>query len=141
HFFIPDYQRGYRWGEKEVTQLLEDVNANGVKNYCLQPIVVKRLSQEEILEKQLGDGEWAEVIDGQQRLTSLYLIYQYMHEVISAFPKPAFTLNYETRKDSATFLQAIDLSLKGENIDYWFICKAYETIRDWFSKQTDMTIA
>ena len=141
HFFIPDYQRGYRWGEKEVTQLLEDVNANGVKNYCLQPIVVKRLSQEEIQDKQLGEGEWAEVIDGQQRLTSLYLIYQYMHEVISAFPKPAFTLNYETRKDSAAFLQAIDISLKGENIDYWFICKAYETIRDWFSKQTDMTIA
>ena len=63
-FFIPDYQRGYRWGEKEVTQLLEDVNANGVKNYCLQPIVVKRLSQVEIQEKQLSDGEWAEVIDG-----------------------------------------------------------------------------
>ncbi len=103
NFFIPDYQRGYRWGEKEVTQLLEDVNANGVKNYCLQPIVVKRLSQEEIQDKQLGEGEWAEVIDGQQRLTSLYLIYQYMHEVISAFPKPAFTLNYETRKDSAAF--------------------------------------
>ena len=42
-FFIPSYQRGYRWRQEEVKRLLEDVYVNGSKNYCLQPLVVKRL--------------------------------------------------------------------------------------------------
>lgn len=41
-FFIPSYQRGYRWGEDEVLRLLNDVYANGKKNYCLQPVVIRR---------------------------------------------------------------------------------------------------
>jgi uncharacterized protein with ParB-like and HNH nuclease domain len=41
-FYIPSFQRGYRWGHDEVTRLLDDVYSNGTKNYCLQPIVVKR---------------------------------------------------------------------------------------------------
>ena len=41
-FYIPSYQRGYRWGPDEVTRLLDDVYANGTKNYCLQPVVVRR---------------------------------------------------------------------------------------------------
>ena len=41
-FYIPSYQRGYRWGEDEVTRLLDDVYNNGTNNYCLQPIVVRR---------------------------------------------------------------------------------------------------
>ena len=65
-FYVPSYQRGYRWGADEVTRLLEDVYQNGKNNYCLQPIVVKRRA----------DG--FELIDGQQRLTTLYLIYRYI---------------------------------------------------------------
>ena len=80
NFFVPSYQRGYRWGKSEVTRLLDDVynllGGNGTgsnlmrdaKNYCLQPIVVKRL----------GDDEF-ELIDGQQRLTTLFLIYKHMN--------------------------------------------------------------
>lgn len=41
-FFVPSYQRGYRWGEVEVTRLLDDVYLNGKKNYCLQPVVVRK---------------------------------------------------------------------------------------------------
>ena len=41
-FFVPSYQRGYRWGKDEVTRLLEDVYTNGNKNYCLQPVVIRR---------------------------------------------------------------------------------------------------
>ena len=65
-FFISSYQRGYRWGEDEVLRLLNDVYANGKKNYCLQPVVIRR------------DGDRFELIDGQQRLTTLYLIYRFM---------------------------------------------------------------
>ena len=49
NFFVPDYQRGYRWGENEVKQLLDDIYENSqkkescAKNYYLQPIVVKTI--------------------------------------------------------------------------------------------------
>ena len=45
-FIIPDYQRGYRWEELQVVELLKDL-CNFIENsrtgfYCLQPLVVKR---------------------------------------------------------------------------------------------------
>lgn len=121
-FFIPSYQRGYRWGTDEVNRLLDDVYANGTKNYCLQPVVVRK------------DGERYELIDGQQRLTTLYLIYRYMHNSSGGFlDEPKFSLKYETREKSEDFLASVDLSQKDDNIDFWFICNAYETIEKWFA--------
>ena len=119
-FYVPSYQRGYRWGSDEVIRLLEDVYENGKNNYCLQPVVVKRR------------GEAYELIDGQQRLTTLYLIYRYMRNVNPFYPEPAFSLTYETRDKSEEFLQNINLFLKEDNIDFWFISNAYETIKKWF---------
>lgn len=129
-FYIPSYQRGYRWGKDEVERLLDDICANGAKGYCLQPIVVRRRK----------DGY--ELIDGQQRLTTLYLIYLYMHKNIGAlFKPPKFSLTYETREKSGEFLKEIDLEKKSENIDYWFICEAYQAICDWFaSNDEDLSI-
>jgi hypothetical protein len=123
-FFIPSFQRGYRWGKHEVNQLLEDVNSNGTRNYCLQPVVVRR-----------GDDSFM-LIDGQQRLTTLFLIYKYMNISSSGFlDGPKFSLSYETRDKSEEFLASIDLSKKEENIDYWFICEAYEAIEEWFANK------
>lgn len=75
-FYIDAYQRGYRWTRNEVRDLLDDIREfSQVKKpddgafYCLQPIIVTR--------KEDGDG-W-KVIDGQQRLTTLYLIYSFYH--------------------------------------------------------------
>ncbi len=59
-FYIPSYQRGYRWSETEVVRLLDDIYQNGKKNYCLQPVVVRKKEDR------------YELIDGQQRLTTLY---------------------------------------------------------------------
>lgn len=125
-FYVPSYQRGYRWGEDEVLRLLNDIYANGKKNYCLQPVVVRK------------KGDAYELIDGQQRLTTLYLIYRYMKNVNPFFGEPAFNLVYETRENSEEFLRSIDLSRRDENIDYWFISNAYETIKKWF--EVDMQI-
>ena len=42
-FYIPSYQRGYRWGETEVVRLLDDIySTEGKRNYCLQPVVVRK---------------------------------------------------------------------------------------------------
>ena len=55
NFFIPDYQRGYRWERKQILQLIEDLyrffsSNDNASFYCLQPIVVQKCS-DEIVEK------------------------------------------------------------------------------------------
>ena len=80
YFVIPSYQRGYRWEEKQVLDLLEDINEftkqTKEESYYLQPLVVKPLKY------MLPDGAevqaW-EVLDGQQRLTTLRLILMYLY--------------------------------------------------------------
>ena len=73
-FYIDAYQRGYRWAENEVRDLLDDIREfSHVKRqddrtfYCLQPIIVTHAD----------DGISWKVIDGQQRLTTIYLIYSF----------------------------------------------------------------
>lgn len=125
NFFVPSYQRGYRWSEIEAVRLLDDIYlTEGKRNYCLQPVVVRK------------NGERYELIDGQQRLTTIYLIYRFMNEESFGFiDEPRFTLSYETREQSEDFLKSIDLSRKDENIDFWFLCAAYESIKQWFSER------
>ena len=124
-FYVPSYQRGYRWGETEILRLLDDIySTEGKRNYCLQPVVVKK------------NGDRYELIDGQQRLTTIYLIYRFMNEESFGFiDEPRFTLSYETRKQSESFLKNIDESRKEENIDFWFLYTAYESIKKWFSQK------
>lgn len=119
-FYVPSYQRGYRWGDTEVKRLLDDVYQNGKRNYCLQPIVVRK-----------KDNVY-ELVDGQQRLTTLYLIYRYMGNVCSFFEEPLFSITYQTRDKSEEFLKDIDVDKKEDNIDFWFMANAYECIKKWF---------
>ena len=72
HYVIPYYQRGYRWEDRHVKYLLEDIDNfinHGDGFYCLQPIVVAPVKG--------NDNIW-EVIDGQQRLITLYIIFKYL---------------------------------------------------------------
>lgn len=123
-FYLPDYQRGYRWTSEEIKLLLDDIYESAGRPYCLQPIVVKKKD------------ERFELIDGQQRLTTIYLICKYMEAKLGDLYEPSFTLEYETRKGSAKFLENIDPSLKDQNIDYYFIASAYEYINQYFTEKT-----
>lgn len=127
-FHVPSYQRGYRWGATEITRLLDDVYQNGKKNYCLQPIVVCKR------------GDVYELVDGQQRLTTLYLTYRYMKNANSFFEEPTFSITYETRDLSADFLKDIDITKKEDNIDFWFMAGAYECIKQWFEKDLQVRV-
>jgi len=129
HFFIPSYQRGYRWGEKEVTRLLNDIYKNGVNNYCLQPVVLR------------NNGDSYELIDGQQRLTTLFILLRYIQKEFKPRIKVKYDLAYETRSDSAAFLKDIDESKAESNIDYFHIVQAYRTIDAWFKRQKDEVVA
>lgn len=127
NFIIEAYQRGYRWGKDEVERLLEDINEipDGQK-YCLQPIVVKNVN-----------GVF-ELIDGQQRLTTLYLIMKYLN----AYVDINYSIEYTTRKSEnghkgsrelLETIDTIDLESSSSNIDELFIKKAYSLVKKWFN--------
>ena len=143
-FFVPSYQRGYRWGRQEVEALLNDLwefylQTNGKKNlqtdgekntfYCLQPIVLYKDEQAR-----------ENLLDGQQRLTTIYLLLSYLDSLRreEGYDKPLFTLEYATREDSADFLaKKLFASEKPEvasNVDYHYMRAAYGYIKDWFTQ-------
>ncbi len=140
NFFIPSYQRGYRWTTQQVVDLLNDINSFNPKEvensndktwYCLQPIVVKSKI-----------GQW-EVIDGQQRLTTIYLILHYLNlGYVENRRRKLFELEYETRKteesNSKEFISNVENKTEKDalaNIDYFHIYKAYQTIKKWFEER------
>ena len=129
NFYIKSYQRGYRWREEEVTMLLNDIYYSETKTYWLQPIVVKK------------ENDKYELIDGQQRLTTMFLIYQYIHEKSNHFLNPAkFTIDYETRKQTKEFLTNMNLEEGEKNIDFWHLTQAYKAIDNWFSSKEQYVI-
>jgi uncharacterized protein with ParB-like and HNH nuclease domain len=149
NFFIPSYQRGYRWTERQVKDLLDDINAftpvaieksESKTWYCLQPIVVKECD-EETKKKNNLQGTWYEVIDGQQRLTTIFLIVHYANEMWIGKQKiTEFQLKYETRDESFDFLKNQKIEeeeeedrtlINYENIDFHHITNAYNTIHTW----------
>lgn len=123
-FYVPSFQRGYRWDESQVMALLNDVYKNGDNPYCLQPIVVRKDN----------DGRY-ELIDGQQRLTTLYIIYKFMTNRWPDYIEDVnYTLCYETRKENEFFFNNIeDETIANSNIDFHFIHQAYKTVEKWFS--------
>ncbi len=125
-FYIPAYQRGYRWTSQEVGDLLDDINefdtgnSTYPRNYCLQPLIVKERK----------DGSY-EVVDGQQRLTTIFIFLKIAESITGYIP---YSIKFETRGKSETFLSELskhDGSINKENIDYYHITKAFEKINDW----------
>lgn len=123
-FVVPGYQRGYRWGHQEVQHLLDDIQASDGSTYYLQPIVVKRL----------GEDRW-ELVDGQQRLTTLLLILQFIKQTALPSAEALYSLEYETRPRSAEFLRAPNVDGSMENIDFFHIFQAWQCIEVWFEGQ------
>lgn len=180
-YYIPSYQRGYRWTPQQVCDLLDDIDEFANNNegyskdgfYCIQPLVVKeRMTEQqrkEFLSKlnNLGSSErffetanellnnimqW-EVIDGQQRLTTLCLILKYLSKNKAAdYP---YVIEYETRSSSDTTEEA-DASISTQNflnalveekeevadwkyatIDFYHFFEAYASIKEWFNGKSD----
>ena len=146
NFFIPNYQRGYRWTCQQVKDLLDDIKEfmenNSTNIYCIQPLVVKRAPIREGLLDQIklaksvddvrrliNTSDTWEVIDGQQRLTTIYIILKYLqHEEL-------YTLEYKTRKDSWVYLNKDIVSYNSgdttTNIDFYHMGEAYCVVKEW----------
>lgn len=119
-FFIPSYQRGYRWTQDEVRKLLDDIWESAGQPYSLQPIVVQHTQ---------NGSAWT-LIDGQQRLTSLWLLLRFMRK-----GDMRYSLKYATRPGSEAYLQQLDPALATQNIDYFHIHQAHTTIAHWFTEK------
>jgi uncharacterized protein with ParB-like and HNH nuclease domain len=139
HFYIPSYQRGYRWEEQQIIDLLNDILEYQKKVgrkldvgefYCLQPLIVNQRENE----------VW-EVVDGQQRLTTIFILLSYLstkgdYEI----PADIFSIEYETREkedcSSKEFLQNITSTteINKTNIDFYRMSDAFLIIKKWFEE-------
>lgn len=131
-FLVPSYQRGYRWDSQQVSDLLNDIdeffssNKGGDKQdekYCLQPVVVKPMVEE----------NQYEVIDGQQRLTTIFIVLKYAYKNDDEIGVP-YSISYQTRPDSKEFLEKKIGSEAGEvlsNPDFYYMQQAWNTIDAW----------
>ena len=118
HFWIPSFQRGYRWQKNQIENLLNDLAESKKEQsnipYCLQPLVVKK------------DEDRFAVIDGQQRLTTIYLVLK------ALAVKELFSIAYEDRPESAEYFDKLE---KDDCCpDFYYIYQAYRVIKDWFEK-------
>ena len=118
---FPAIKEVIRWTSKEVKALLQDIwdftkMENQPDFYCLQPIVVKK------------NREKYNVIDGQQRLTTIFLMIKFLQN------RDYFTIDYQSRLKSAEFLKNIQCSNadKDKNIDFYHFDKAYGYIKEFF---------
>lgn len=114
-YLIPIYQRNYAWGKDEIEMLLDDIKSND-DEYFIGSLVVRE-----------KDGLF-EVIDGQQRLTTLYLTLRYLKHNIKG------ELKFEARQKSNETLEKI------YNVDKWAdlpsseIVDGFKIIEKYFSK-------
>lgn len=139
---IPNYQRGYKWEISNVEDLLNDINnINNIdKNeHCLHNLTIIE-----------NENKW-EIIDGQQRLTTIFLILKYLN-------KECYSLSYKIRQNTEDFFnneindiiknlkdnkykKELELfnNMKNKNNNYnkqdiYYICRALFTIYNWFNK-------
>lgn len=144
-FSIPPYQRGYRWTSTEVSALLDDLyewaqspTKNVTRGYILQPLMVVPTEE----------GSY-QVVDGQQRLTTIHIILRYLDG-------EPYDITYETRGDNADFLRQyigrdrkIDdspykdwekfVSVAGkefDTIDSYHLFNAWDAVRRWFDRHS-----
>lgn len=116
NFYVASYQRGYRWGKDEVNALLDDIydvyiHKDKAQNYCLQPLVVKKCKE---------DNNRYELLDGQQRLTTLRIIL----DSLSSSSNSMYSINYEQNRQ----------------IDNDFIDDAKKTIGEWVKKKKKINL-
>ena len=142
YYNIPDYQRGYKWGKDNVEKLLDDIDnfkkdKNDNKFYCMQTLTIVEDKEKECFN----------VVDGQQRLTTLVVLLSYLKQNDLVKEK----LMYSIREDTEIFIKdyIVNNELEKEYInntwdnflkknkekdhqDIYYLFLAYKTIKNWF---------
>ncbi|XOB61031.1 DUF262 domain-containing protein [Campylobacterota bacterium DY0563] len=125
NYIIPIYQRNYAWLEAQIEQLIEDIESsiyNTDKSYFLGNLIVNQ-----------ADNNLYQVIDGQQRLTTLYLLQKYLG---LEFPKES--LRFEARENSNRTLSSIgsEINYLNEELLTQEILTGFKIIENYFKNQT-----
>lgn len=130
HYVIPRYQRAYAWEDKEIIQLIDDINDIECKEtvYYIGSLVVAQVK---------GKENTYEVVDGQQRLTTLYLLLQYLVYREALNGELSKTLSFDCRENSNYTLshieQVINKTIEEEERLEQSIVNGIEAIRQKFS--------
>lgn len=149
---IPEYQRGYKWSEEQIIQLLNDINAFDDKLdsdlfYCLQNITLYASNANKNI---------LNIVDGQQRLTTTYLLYCYLEleEYLAG------KIHYAVRESSNVFIQKLQEDRSNfilrilesasfdefcnenseedfDHQDIFYMYCAINTFNNWFDNPTD----
>lgn len=138
---IPEYQRGYKWTAANVIQLLEDLKnfkkSDNDQFYCLQNITITK--------QKLNESAYMNVIDGQQRLTTLFILISYLQRNMKdkIISPSANILKYSIRKSTDEFLRESVLTgyiwdndidkNTAHTKDQFYIMAVANAIQDWFS--------
>ena len=158
HFYIPSYQRGYRWRRKQVEDLLGDLysftkrpkagvgaQASSYGDfYCLQPLIVKPIPvgdprRMKALPPAIANDAthhlW-ELVDGQQRLTTIFLLLKTFlkkqgRDISDDYEMEYYTIYYESRPN---FLENLDNGEAEENIDLMHARAVCQVAAMWVSK-------
>ena len=137
---IPSYQRGYKWKKENVQKLLEDLskfyknNKDNNIDYCLQPIIVRKIPSYSKKDKEI-----IEIIDGQQRLTTLLLILK----IIVQDNEKIYNFEYETKTQEneelsmEQFINSKELKIheNPETIDFYYLFNAVKEINSFEEKE------
>jgi len=131
NFIIPSFQRGYRWERKQVNDLLDDIYAfcqnKSQSSYYLQPLVVRK-----------NGNDW-EVLDGQQRLTTMLML---LLKIVSGMNRESQKKSYEEKLYSITYKIRPNLDFNNpdprKTIDGFYLAETKALIDRWYNKQDEL---
>ena len=158
-FVVPSYQRGYRWTDSQVERLLTDLYEFGTQKtggnklvgefYCLQPIVVKKLTGDDV-RKKLGnnysidsDTDYYEIVDGQQRMITVFILLKYI--LRDAEP---YSIEFERDKDRKNVRHALlnsmddrfnPATISANCADAHYFLETFKSISKWFVEYKNIT--
>lgn len=158
-FVVPSYQRGYRWTDSQIKRLLNDLYEFGKEKdrknplvgdfYCLQPIVVKKLTDAEV-HKELGDEYkidsgtvYYEIADGQQRMITVFILLKYLLR-----DSDPYSIEFERDKDRSndrhSLLESMDDKFDPDSVsanyaDAYYFLEAFKSITAWFDEYKKIT--
>lgn len=133
-YIIPLYQRAFTWSENEIGQLIDDICRFETEYYYLGSLIVDKKKS----------GEY-EVIDGQQRLTALFLLLNYLEYswgndqlCYECRPKSNYTLNHLTElcRENRSMAQDKTDEIEQSLTEGWNIIKGKFQSDNKFLKKT-----
>ena len=132
-YIIPIYQRNYAWEEPQVVQLIVDINDYAIKKECKDYYIGTLI----VFERE-KDGEIIyETIDGQQRLTTLFILLTYLKNEKKSACKFKPNLDFESREISSHTLKVLFNNEEHTDMNV-NILEAYEVIKKQLKKLDDI---